>query len=180
MTESNVFNVIHAANHLGLNALEDLCAEYLEGRITCANVGEFAKRALEFSARKSLELCQTFFARNASEIIHSEAFLHLSPEAVSSLCSPNVACSQLELFESCSRWAQEECVRQKKQPTCQNIRKVLGHILTKIQFSHIPLDDFLRVVVPYEILPYEEVGKIIVKKVKQEQKKASEEDNRLG
>ena len=172
MTEANVFEIIHASNFLQLNILEDICADFLEEKLSCKNVGELTKKAMEFGAKKSIETCLEYFGRNASEILNTQEFLQLPYEALLMLCScRNVDCTQLELFQSCVSWAAEECVRKKNQPTPENMRKKLGQILSKIQFASMELKHLLEIVIPMEILPFEEVGRIIVKKVKKEKKK---------
>ena len=169
VTEANVFDLYHAANCLELDTLEDVCAEFLEGKLTSKNVGAFAKKAIDFNAQRSLQTCQEYFGKNASEIIKTKEFLQLPYDTILSLCSCRIVdCTQLQLFESCAKWAKEECNRQKKKPTCKNVRKVLGHILNKIQFAKIPLADFIRAVLPTEILTCEEVGRTVIKRAKKE------------
>lgn len=163
VSDLNLFEVTHAAKSLGLDDLEKHCAEAVKGRLSATNVLAFTSQALQFEAKENTKVCREYFRKNTLEVIKTKEFVEISLDVLLTLCSSEgIACSELELFLACMEWAKKECERQKREGTPENLRAVLGDVLTKIRFPSMPKQDLEDVVIPLEILTYEEVGRIIV------------------
>jgi len=165
----NVFELMYASKVFGLTDLERECANYIQESLNLSNIGAYYTQALLFDSTEYIEVCQAYFKTNTLEFIASTGFLEVSNEVLVTLCSSeSVSCSPLQLFLACVEWAKSECKRQKRQVTPENLRTVLGQVLTKLRFQAIPWTDLLESVLPLEILPFEDVGRIITEVLKKE------------
>ena len=97
------------------------------------------------------------------EILRSDEILEVSKEVLGTFCdTEGKKCSELDMFATCVRWAEEQCRRSKNlKGTPEDLRNVLGQVLTKIKFEKMSVDDFMEFVVPLELLPNEQVGQLI-------------------
>ena len=64
--------------------------------------------------------------------------------------------ADIELFKSCNTWAEAECLRQEKEPSGENKRKVLGEALFCIRFPDMLQADIVSIVTPTGILTIEQ------------------------
>ena len=171
ISQANVFELMHASKMFGLNDLERRCAEAMKENLTENNVGAFTSEALQFESKEYLQVCEEYFQTHTHEVIKTKEFLEISNEALVALCSSDsIVCSELDLFLACVAWSKSDCQRKSLQPTPENLRLVLGDVLKKLRFPVIPIKDLLEIVIPLEILTFEEVGRVICEVQKKEKK----------
>lgn len=77
-----------------------------------------------------------------------------------------LTCSQLDMFTGCVKWAKAECDRMQLAGTPQHERDLLEHILPKVKVQELAWNDFMRVVVPAQLLAPEEVVQFILERQK--------------
>jgi len=163
VTDSNVFELMHASQKFALADLEHSCSEFIKNKLTESNVSFFTGQALQFDAKGSLKVCLDFFKKNTLNVLSTKQFLEIPKKALLILSgNKNAECSESRFFTACFDWAKEECKRQNLEQVHKNLRNVLGEdVLSQIKFQKMSLKEFLNIVVPAKILTHEEIGRHI-------------------
>lgn len=167
VTDDNVFDLTFIAQKFELGAMLDACTKYLSKKISKNNVCQLTEVSVDFQVDELQEECEIFFKRSAKEVFETKQFLEASPHIMEMLYDlGDLRCSQLDLFNACIKWSKAECERMQLPCSPQQQRDVLEHILPKVKVQECTWNDFMRIVVPAEVLPPEEVVKFIVDRQK--------------
>ena len=161
ITDANVFELMHAGKIFGMDELENDCSEFIQKKVTEANVSFFTGDALHFDAQDSLQVCLDFFKANTLKVLNTNQFLEVRQEVLKTFNeNKGDRCSESRFFTACFNWAKAECKRRNLQETHENFREVLGEdLINDIKYDKMGLKEFLNTVVPTKVLTNEETGR---------------------
>ncbi|WAR18984.1 BTBD9-like protein [Mya arenaria] len=106
--EEHLLDILGMAHRYGFTELESSISDYLKAILNIRNVCLIYDLAHIYSLHSLCDVCKDFMDRNATQILHSEAFLQLSMQSVKELISRDSFCApEIEIFSSIQRWAEE-------------------------------------------------------------------------
>jgi len=95
------------------------------------------------------------------KIVSSKEFLQAKAATVEAIANrETLNIKEVDLFSACMKWAEAECKRTDKTANPENIRAVLGDILSKIRFPVMTSQDIAIQVAPTQILTNTQVLEI--------------------
>ncbi|XP_047739160.1 uncharacterized protein LOC108682676 isoform X2 [Hyalella azteca] len=148
VTDHSVFEVYGVAHDLGLEELCQSCHDHLTATITPHNACTFLAAALAMHQRTGgskgsqqfVERCIAYVGDNASECLHTSAFLNLSKDVVITLISSdNLALEEEDVWRAVLRWAKASAgVTQPTLHWTEEERVRVGHQLQGV-INHVRL-----------------------------------------
>ena len=101
--------------------------------------------------------CFSILDSNSEEILRCESFNCLDQEVlIEILTRDTLNCSEIVVFESLVKWANQQCLKQRRPLTCENKRDVLGKALYSPRYLVMTIDQFMRGPYSTDILTDEE------------------------
>lgn len=96
--------------------------------------------------------------QNASSIIASDSFLKLNSDLVGTVVERDTlnVNSELDVYNGICKWADQQCIQQRKEITDQNKRDLLQNLIFSPRYLTMNLDEFLNGPFKEEILTKEE------------------------
>lgn len=110
------------------------------------NVLEILKLTNRFKLPLAEAKCLDIFASKYQELFESPDFLICSKETLTKIVNyPLHSCKEIDLYFAVDKWLEKYCEEQKKEPTAENKKKIIGNLLNKIRFKSMSVDDFTKV-----------------------------------
>lgn len=120
-------------------------------------VAKIMEQAHLYNETNLYEKCVRFIFANGDSVLRKPSFSELCPDCVERIIkSDELRANEEAVFEGCIIWANAECRRQKKQPTDENRRAVLGKLLYLIRFPIMDVTYFTQKVSLGNILSHDE------------------------
>lgn len=133
--EEHLLDILGMSHRYGFVELETSISEYLKAILNIKNVCLIYDLANIYSLKSLCNVCKEFMDRNASHILHSEAFLGLSQSSVKELISRDSFCApEIEIFNAIREWAS------------QNVNVDPTPILEAVRLPLMPMCELLNVV----------------------------------
>ena len=153
----NVTPMLYAAKKFQLQGLSNLCFSFLEAEMNTDNVCRIMEQAHIYSENALYDKCLRFINLNGNEVLTKPAFGELCTECVQKIIQPSdLNADEDKVYEGCIIWANAECRKDKKQPTDENRRAMLGDLLFLIRFPTMDITYFTHKVSLGNILTHDE------------------------
>lgn len=153
----NVTSMLYAAKKFQLKGLTTLCFQYLDAEMHDESVAKIMEQAHIYNETGLYEKCVRYILTNANTVLRKAGIGELCDECVSRIIrSDDLRAPEEAVFEGAITWANAECRRQKKQPTDQNRRQVLGKLLYFIRFPLMDVTYFTQKVSLGNLLSHDE------------------------
>ncbi|XP_023236402.1 BTB/POZ domain-containing protein 2-like isoform X1 [Centruroides sculpturatus] len=155
---SSALQLLHAANRFVMYELQNQCLHFLQQNIQEQNVLEIAQNLRLFRESSDLhendlnwrnELvmnCFRLIDNRAESILRTEAFENLQQEMVNDILSRDTLgiSSELVAFDAVTKWACQECKRQRLELRPENKRAVLSKTLYNVRFFQMTTEEFMQ------------------------------------
>lgn len=157
-TVSGALQLLHAANRFAMFELQNQCLHFLLKNIQEQNVLEIIQNLRLFRESSNLhendvnwrnELimnCFRLIDARADYILRTEAFENLEQEIVNNILNRDTLgiSSELVAFEAVTKWACQECKRQRLELRPENKRTVLSKTLFHVRFFLMTTEEFMQ------------------------------------
>ena len=162
---------LYAAKKYLLPILEKACRDIQVSNLSGENIWETYVASFTYPDEELHEACKAHFKDSISKVedaFKSPDFLTIPAAILHDVLQMNtvkdddgktmlgIFIADIELFKACNAWAEAECLRQGKEPSGDNKRKVLGDDLFHICFPDMLPVDIANFVLPTGILTLEE------------------------
>ena len=122
--------------------------------------------AFDFNNSTLLQLTYDLMDENAESILPSETFYHLSYELVLNIVKrSSLRITEITLFNCLVKWSRVQCQKVNQPMTSGNQRKVLGDLLSYIQFNCMTTTEFAMGPLRSNLLTQEEISTVSMSKV---------------
>ena len=149
--------MLFAAKKFQLQGLSDLCFKFLEAEMNTDNVCRIMEQAHIYSESVLYDKCLRFINFHGNEVLTKPTFGELCSECVDKIIRPNdLNADEDKVFEGCMIWANAECRKNKKQPTDEVRREMLGELLYLIRFPTMDIAYFTHKVSLGNVLTHDE------------------------
>ena len=163
VNDDTVFKILYAAKRYDVSELEVFCSNFIKTKLSDGNLIFYTNQALEFDAKEYLKMCHEYFERRIVTIIDSKEILEAPQKVLLTFCEVKKdSHTEVTYFSTCMKWAKVECKKQDMVDNPVNLRKVLGDIVTQINYGNMSLNDFYNTVLTKNILTTEEAGQAIM------------------
>lgn len=153
----NVATMLYAAKKFQLKGLTNLCFQFLDAEMHDETVSKIMEQAHIYSETGLYEKCLRYTLTNGNAVLRKPGFADLCSDCVARIIkSDDLRASEEAVFEGCMTWANAECRRQKKQPTDEARREVLGKLLYLIRFPVMDVTYFTQKVSLGNLLSHDE------------------------
>ncbi|XP_052811518.1 BTB/POZ domain-containing protein 6-B-like [Mya arenaria] len=153
----NAPTMLYAARKFQLKGLSSLCFQFLDAEMHDETVCKIMEQAHIYNENSLYEKCVRFIYINANSVLRKPSFSELCAECVERIIkADDLRAPEEAVFEACMTWANAECRRQKKQPTDEVRRKVLGKLLYLIRFPTMAVTYFTQKVSLGQLLSHDE------------------------
>ncbi|KAL4233093.1 BTB/POZ domain-containing protein 3 [Mactra antiquata] len=153
----NVTSMLYAAKKFQLKGLTTICFQYLDAEMHDETVAKIMEQAHIYNETGLFEKCVRYILTNGASVLKKPTFGDLCEDCISRIIrSDDLRANEEAVFEGAVTWANAECRRQKKQPTDQNRRQVLGKLLYYIRFPIMDVTYFTQKVSLGSLLSHDE------------------------
>lgn len=153
----NVATMLYAAKKFQLKGLTNLCFQYLDAEMHDETVCKIMEQAHIYNETGLYDKCVRYILTNGSVVLRKAGFAELCSECAAKIIkSDDLRAEEEAVFEGCMTWASTECRRQKKQPTDEAKREVLGKLLYLIRFPTMDVTYFTQKVSLGNLLSHDE------------------------
>ncbi|KAL3120098.1 hypothetical protein niasHT_003350 [Heterodera trifolii] len=157
LDDNNWLDVLKAANKYNITGLVKKCVDFPIKKLP--NVFVAFEQALLRNLEDFALRCLRYIDQN--ELMKSEAFLQIDQSLLCVILEKDeLRSSEIEIWNTALRWADEQCRQNEIECSAENQRKMLGQALFNIRFPLIPKVDFTKSVVSTNVLTTEEVDSI--------------------
>ena len=114
--------------------------------------------ALHLDEQHLINRCFNLIDTQTKAVLDSQSFFSISQEVLVKIVKRDtlVGAREIDIFNSCLKWAGRECERNGWEGTTANKRQALGNVLNLIRFPLMPLDTFSNQVTTAGILNKDE------------------------
>ena len=106
----------------------------------------FFLQARLFDEPQLAALCLETIDKYTPESLAAEGFIDIDIDTLSVVLErDSLRIKEAKLFAAVLRWSEAECYRQSLPINAENKRSVLGHVLTKIRFPLMTVEEFAQV-----------------------------------
>lgn len=122
--------------------------------------------AFDFNNSTLLQLAYDLMDENAESVLPNDTFYNLPRDLVTNIVKRStLKITEITLFNSLVKWSRVQCQKSHLQLTSENQRKVLGNLLTYIQFNCMTTTEFAMGPLRSNILTSEEIATVSMSKV---------------
>jgi len=147
---------ISLANSFWVEKASVLAAEFIGADVNDENCLELLQLSFKLGAPN--KEVQKFVEENTENIIQSDAFLKLKPEALSMFLSVDeLGTDEVQLFDALLAWGKAECGRQKISSKPDTLKLVLENHLKLIRFPIMTVNDLASKVASCSLLDQNEL-----------------------
>eukprot|EP00823_Brevimastigomonas_motovehiculus_P005607 TRINITY_DN4179_c0_g1_i1.p1 TRINITY_DN4179_c0_g1~~TRINITY_DN4179_c0_g1_i1.p1 ORF type:complete len:775 (+),score=229.40 TRINITY_DN4179_c0_g1_i1:61-2385(+) len=141
----SVIEVLFAAKKYQVESLRQKCVKFMQADAGVQNACELFETNCGLLEEE--EGIFAFIEDHCDEIVKSKGFTRLSKTHLKQILSSDyLRVDESDLFEATVRWAKEECARQSKQATTENIKSILSDCIPLIRFPIMDLTAFAATV----------------------------------
>ena len=151
LDESNIMDILNAANKYCVDNLVKVCEKYLCSSITTENLAVCIEASEQFELTELWDACIQFIVKHSSTIFDGDCLNSLTVSSLEKmLASENLAVSETIIFEWLTdHWVRAECDRQGIEYSNLRMRKVMGKALYKVRFPLMNLNYFTETIVGF-------------------------------
>ena len=163
LDNDNVLATLYCAKRYLVPHLAQECIRFLESSLTAKNACVLLSQARLFAEPELMSRSWEAIDAQAENALMSECFTDIdfgTLEAI--LLRESLNCKETVLFKAAQNWAAAECVKQGKEDSPENRRKVLGSAINKIRFPAMDVKDFADAVVNSGLLSLQETTDIFM------------------
>ena len=153
----NVTFMLYAAKKFQLAGLSHLCFQYLDAEMHDETVAKIMEQAHIYNETTLYDKCLRYIFANGDSVLRKATISELCPECMARIVkADDLRAEEEAVFEGCMTWANAECRRQKKQPSDESRRAVLGKLLYHIRFPIMDVTYFTQKVSLGNLLTHDE------------------------
>ena len=150
--------LLYAAKKYIVPALGVRCTDFLIKNMTPENAAVILEQCTVFDEQEVVKRCKAMISEHTDRVIQSEGFLNIKQSTLKNiLAMDNLSATEVQIFESCIRWAHRRIGPQHEAITGQMIREALGEAINQIRFTTMSCDEFRAIVLAELVLKKEEV-----------------------
>jgi len=170
----SVLFVDYAAQKYNIKGLEAKCNSFLENHMSADNVCTILEHATKFDRKDLVETCVNIVNSDAKVVFGSDSFLSVSLQVLELIVEQTIT-TPLDMYEACKKWANGRIEKQEGDVSGEQIRDLLGVVISRIKFSKMSYEDFMDNIIKDNILNSDQVVKILVD-IRDKEKKEKERE----
>lgn len=148
-----VLQLLYAAKKYSVQSLVKVCVKYLELDRSADNICTIFEQSYIFDEQDLQEKCMAYIRNHASDVLHSNDFLELSPHCLELILQDDLLrVDEQTVLTNVLKWATNKCLKKGKVVNGENQRAELGHLLYLVRFPLMGKDHFTDVVSEMDIL----------------------------
>lgn len=106
----NIHEITHLADKYWIDELAASCTTFAIDHVSANNVLQYYELALLYGPHRLLSKCDGIIARNAAQVLQSEAFAECSLGVLRTILKmPKMTCQESTVFDACVQWAKCTC-----------------------------------------------------------------------
>ena len=163
LSGSNVMGVLYLAKKYMVPSLAEKCTKYLQDNLDPSNVFSILPSAQKYEEKNLMDRCWKVIDKRTEEAVKSDGFATIERSLLEAVVvRDTLTIEEIELFKAVDLWATKRCERQGLAADGTSKRRILEeHLIKRIRFPTMKLEEFASVVLDSDILTKEEVFSII-------------------
>ena len=139
------------------------CVDYLDTYASAHNACVLLYQSRLFDEAELMQHCLDVIDSQGKEALQSDSFTDIDYQTLELILSRDTLCvEETIVYAATIRWAEAECVRQRRDASPQQCREILGDLLYLIRFPTMTVDDFVNGAGRSEILSQGEIHNIFL------------------
>ena len=107
LTTDNAIFVLYLTKKYTVPSLAKKCIEFLEANLEVENAVTIVRQAIQYDEKKLERKCWDFIDQKTTEVIASDAFVHINQETLEKLLKrESLKTREVELFNAVLRWTE--------------------------------------------------------------------------
>ncbi|KAL3096557.1 hypothetical protein niasHT_025079 [Heterodera trifolii] len=162
LNAGNVFAVQKAADKYNVVGMMEECEQFRVS--TVENPFGFLRESRLLEKKVFGGRCLAYIDRNAENLLKSDEFLAIDQQTLYDILSRDQlkVSEEKVIWQAALRWVDERCTEKGIECSGDNRRQMLGEILKAIRFPLMAQEDFVKSVVPSQVLTDKEVISVLL------------------